>query len=94
MGIAPAPTISEAVVEHLSTTEGEHGLYADIVAADPRLSSAVGSLLREHAELRQALDRNLDEQTAAELATLFDRHRQRGNDLVYEAYVVDLGGEH
>ena len=94
MGLAPAPAISEAVAEHLSVTEGEHGLYAEIVAADPRLSAAVASLLHEHTDLRRALDRGLNDQTVAELGRRFDRHRQRGNDLMYEAYVVDLGGEH
>jgi len=94
MGLAPAPAISEAVAEHLASTEGERGLYAEIVAADPRLCSAVEALLREHADFRQALRYPLTAETTAALTTLFDRHRQRGNDLMYEAYVVDLGGEH
>src|SRR5512139_1118738 len=94
MGLAPALAISAAVAEHLSTTEGERGLYAEIVATDPRLCFAVESLLREHAELRRALDRSLDDRAAAELAALFHRHLRRGTDLVHEAYVADIGGEH
>ena len=36
----------------------------------------------------------MNEKQLAELSRRLDRHCQRGNDLVYEAYVVDLGGEH
>jgi hypothetical protein len=93
VGLAPTLSIAEAVAEHLSVTEGDHGLYAEIAAADPRLSFAVESLLREHDEFRRALRRSLNDEERAELARLLDRHRQRGNDLVYEAYVVDIGGE-
>jgi hypothetical protein len=93
VGLAPALSISEAIAEHLSVTEGEHGLYAELVAADPRLTFAIESLLREHTDLRRALHRRLDDAQLAKLGRLLDRHCQRGNDLVYEAYVVDLGGE-
>jgi hypothetical protein len=96
MGLAPAVPLSAAIAEHLAATEGEHGLYAEIVAADPRLTFAVESLLREHAELRCAMQRDpasMDDRQLAELTRRLDRHCQRGNDLVYEAYIVDLGGE-
>jgi hypothetical protein len=97
MGLAPAVplSLSAAIAEHLAATEGEHGLYAEIVAADPRLRFAVEMLIREHAELRRAVQRftNLTERQLAELSRRLARHCQRGNDLVYEAYIVDLGGE-
>ncbi|MFL6113756.1 MAG: hypothetical protein ACJ786_20705 [Catenulispora sp.] len=97
MGLAPAVPLSTAIAEHLATTEGEHGLYAEIVAADPRLAFAVESLIREHAELRRIMNRVLSDLPEAQipgLAQRLDRHCQRGKDLVYEAYVVDIGGEH
>lgn len=97
MVLAPAVPLSRAIAEHLAATEGEHGLYAEIVAADPRLSYAVETLIREHAELRRAIQRgfsSISEKQLAALSRRLDRHCQRGNDLVYEAYVVDLGGEH
>ncbi|MEY9891366.1 hypothetical protein ABIA35_005349 [Catenulispora sp. MAP12-49] len=97
MGLAPALPLSTAIAEHLAATEGKHGLYAEIVAADPRLTFAVQTLIREHTELRRAIQRDLasmNEKQLAELSRRLDRHCQRGNDLVYEAYVVDLGGEH
>ena len=96
MVLAPAAPLSAAIAEHLAATEGMHGLYAEIVAADPRLTYAVETLVREHAELRRALQRDpssMSEKQLAELSRRLDRHCQRGNDLVYEAYVVDLGGE-
>jgi hypothetical protein len=96
MGLAPALPLSAAIAEHLAATEGEHGLYAEIVAADPRLTFAVETLIREHTELRCAMQRDftsMSEKQLAELSRRLDRHCQRGNDLVYEAYVVDLGGE-
>lgn len=96
MGLAPAVPLSAAIAEHLAATEGEHGLYAEIVAADPRLTYAVETLIREHAELRRAMQRDLtglNDKQVAELSRRLDRHCQRGNDLVYEAYIVDLGGE-
>ena len=96
MGLAPALPLSAAIAEHLAATEGEHGLYAEIVAADPRLTFAVETLIREHADLRRAMQRDvtsMSEKQLAELSRRLDRHCQRGNDLVHEAYVVDLGGE-
>ena len=96
MGLAPAVPLSTAIAEHLAATEGEHGLYAEIVTAAPRLTFAVETLIREHADLRRAMRRDLvgmSEKQLAELSRRLDRHCQRGNDLVYEAYIVDLGGE-
>ena len=96
MGLAPAVPLSAAIAEHLAATEGQHGLYAEIVAADPRLTFAVETLIREHAEFRRAMQRDvagLSDKQLAELTRRLDRHCQRGNDLVYEAYSVDIGGE-
>lgn len=96
MALAPAVPLSTAIAEHLAATEGEHGLYAEILAADPRLTFAVETLIREHADLRRALQRDIagmSEKQLAELTRRLDRHCQRGNDLVYEAYSVDIGGE-
>ncbi|NUP52707.1 MAG: hypothetical protein HOW97_36105, partial [Catenulispora sp.] len=95
MGLAPAVPLCTAIAEHLASTEGESGLYAELIAADPRLTYAVESLIREHAELRHAMrrdqSRELSAAQIADVARRLDRHCQRGNDLFYEAYVVDLG---
>jgi hypothetical protein len=79
------------------------------LAQAPRLSSAVNRLQHEHAEIARALDevdRRLDDpmsdgdawveairDAAITLMGLLVRHRQRGADLVYEAYDVEIGGE-
>lgn len=93
--------------EHISITEGPDGVYRELLRTAPRLSAAVARLTREHAviedlitkllawvgepELNQDVDTVRERGTAllAELA----RHRQRGSDLIYEAYESDIGGE-
>jgi hypothetical protein len=92
---------------HVDITEGRDGLYRDLLQTSPRLSGAVASLTREHAlitghvddllarvatpDAMEDVDRVRDLATAL-LGTLV-RHRQRGSDLVFEAYDVDIGGE-
>jgi hypothetical protein len=92
--------------QHLLLTEGPNGLYADIRATSPRLSAALDHLTREHAQISDLVDdllartltprsSDVDEvrrQGTALLGRLVS-HRQRGSDLVYEAYEVDVGGE-
>ena len=80
-----------------------------MLAQAPRLSGAVNRLQHEHAEIAGALDEvdsRLNEpmsdadawveairDAAITLMGLLVRHRQRGADLVYEAYDVEIGGE-
>jgi hypothetical protein len=92
---------------HIDITEGPNGLYGDLLKTSPRLSGAVASLTREHALISAQVDKLLARVTASDgiedvarirvlgmaiLAKLV-RHRQRGSDLVYEAYEFDIGGE-
>lgn len=94
--------------EHIEATEGPDGLYQDILSSAPRLANAVGRLLREHADICTALDalalhaQNLRgdafgvcgmREIATNLLGQLVRHRQRGADLVFEAYQTDIGGE-
>jgi hypothetical protein len=92
---------------HIDVTEGPDGLYPGVLATAPRLSGSVAGLAREHSQITGMTDHLLDRMsepldTAAvdgvrELATTLlaklSRHRQRGADLVYEAYQSDIGGE-
>ena len=92
---------------HVDLTEGEGGLYTELREAAPRLSGAVERLCKEHVRLRQGLDDLLllldgpypasDAEAIRYGGTMvlaeFARHRQRGADLVYEAFEVDVGGE-
>jgi hypothetical protein len=94
--------------EHIAVTEGPDGLYQEILTNDPRLSHAVHRLAAEHARICHTLDRLIIEAHRADgnpkrvaqlreavnaLISQLMRHRQRGADLVYEAYETDIGGE-
>lgn len=93
--------------EHVDITEGDDGLYAELRETAPRLSDAVARLAEEHIEIQRLIDdvQRLDDETGANrsldrvrergtvLLMRLVRHRQRGSDLVYDAYEVDIGGD-
>jgi len=93
--------------EHIDITEGPEGLYREVVRTSPRLSDAVASLTREHMLINGRVDDLLARVTTPDVTGDVDRvrdlatallgrlvrHRQRGSDLVFEAYEVDIGGE-
>jgi hypothetical protein len=91
---------------HVEVTEGPDGLHQAILAGDLRLANQVGALSAEHSEiaadiaaLAAASDApvapddvaDVREQGTKLLGRLI-RHRQRGADLIYEAYQTDIGG--
>lgn len=92
--------------EHILLTEGDGGLYANIRASSPRLATPADRLQAEHGELEPRIEELLalldKEEPIVDLlgfredvTTLIGRlvrHRQKGSDLVYEAYDVDIGG--
>lgn len=98
--------IRVALVEHVEVTEGPGGLLQQILAEAPRLTTEVALTRAEHDELTLTLDRaDLTVKGALEIdapdpdpvrrrvMTLLGRlslHRQRGADLVYDAYNVDI----
>lgn len=93
--------------EHIDITEGPDGLYRDLLETSPRLSDAVASLTHEHVLICRQVDDLLARVTAPDVTGGVDRirdlgttllgtlvrHRQRGSDLVFEAYEFDIGGE-
>lgn len=92
--------------EHVALTEGPRGVYRDVLMTAPRLSGAVEGLTREHGLIGDQLDKLLgrlagtdmvDPDEVRERGTLLlgrlVRHRQRGSDLLFEAYEFDIGGE-
>lgn len=95
-----------ALDEHIAVTEGEEGLLAEILDLAPRFASEVGLIRAEHEGLIEALERAvLTVEGAIEIGsddpdpirrrvmTVLGRlslHRQRGADLVYDAYNVDI----
>lgn len=95
--------LSLALDEHVVETEGPSGLLGEIVDQAPRLWREVDGLRREHAELGDECGRLLElikegasglrlRKYAHDLVGLFEHHRHRGADLVYEAFGVDVGG--
>jgi len=93
--------------DHVELTESTGGFYDDIRTKAPRLSHQVESQLAEHAALLAEVERLLAErdegmhgadavaahrEAATRLLGQLVRHRQRGSDLTFEAYAVDLGG--
>lgn len=93
--------------DHVTLTEAPDGLYADLRTRAPRLAHDVARQLVDHVEVVAEVERLLDErddgladddavrahrEAATRLLGRLVRHRQRGSDLVYAAYDVDLGG--
>lgn len=91
---------------HVEVTEGPDGLHQAILAGDLRLANAVAALTAEHAVMAEGIAAlvafteppvtpndvtEVRDRGTALLARLA-RHRQRGADLVYEAYQTDIGG--
>ncbi len=97
-----------ALNHHTVEVEAPSGLLDQIVDTAPRLQRAAADTRRHHELLADLITELLgrigdargegnppvDDIRAAVLALLNElaRHRQRGSDLIYEAYAVDIGG--
>jgi hypothetical protein len=93
--------------QHVDITEAPDGLYREVLKTSPRLSGAVDNLTREHVLIRGQVDSLLARVAGSEVIADVDRvralgtallgrlvrHRQRGSDLVFDAYEFDIGGE-
>jgi hypothetical protein len=91
---------------HVEVTEGPDGLHQAILAGDLRLANQVDALSGEHKTIAAdiaALSAVSEEPvTPADVDGIRERgtsvlgrlvrHRQRGADLIYEAYQTDIGG--
>ena len=98
--------LGEALEEHISATEGKDGLLAEILDHAPRLAMEMALIEEEHAGLEESLAQaqlslrgtmeiefSEAEPIRRSVMTLLGRlslHRQRGADLVYEAFNVDI----
>ena len=99
--------IESDFAEHVNLTEGPEGLYRALLETAPHLANSVSRLTAEHAQIKNSVEQLLalegkpvvdgEVEGIREGATAFlgklSRHRQRGADLVYEAYQTDIGGE-
>jgi hypothetical protein len=91
---------------HVEVTEGPDGLHQAILAGDLRLANAVEALTAEHGQMAEEIATlvadsrapvtpdDVDDlrERATRLLGHLVRHRQRGADLIYEAYGTDIGG--
>lgn len=101
-----AVRIADDFVAHVEVTEGPGGLHQAILAGDLRLANAVDALTAEHAQIAAevaalvtdseppvtASDVEVLRERGTKLIAHLSRHRQRGADLIYEAYQSDIGG--
>ncbi len=98
---AALTALRAAFTEHVTATEADSGLFAQVRCRAPRLDHACHVLSAEH----RAIDASAEAVAAAlpgnptagreaalALLALLGRHRQRGADLMFEAYAVDIGG--
>lgn len=97
--------LREAFAEYRAATEGEDGLYAQVVSEAPRLAHEVDGLVAERGAVeramanlaRQAAEASADAETlrrgAQDMLSGLTKHRQHVADVVYTAYAVDIGGE-
>jgi hypothetical protein len=89
---------------HVVIAEAPDGIYARAMRSAPRVAKAVERLATEHIELTARMEQLLDALAAPSATTAEDvrddlthllgrlvRHRQRGSDLLYEAWAVDIG---
>lgn len=92
-----------ALDQHVEEVEREDGLFAELADDAPRLVNKIERVRDEHPPLCEQVAETIalvkasddvEETRAAVLDALFSiaRHRQRGADLVYEGYSVDIGG--
>lgn len=103
---ASLAALADDFVAHIEVTEGPGGLHESILGGDLRLANAVQALTREHARIADAIGHlvgdsdapaapgdvdDLRERATTLLGQLV-RHRQRGADLIYEAFATDIGG--
>ena len=99
--------LQEVWTRHIVETEAPGALLDDLVEEAPRLYNQSLRLREEHGEILSILlevddrlqpdhgDPEWVERLRSVLTSLLvalARHRQRGADLVYEAYAVDIGG--
>lgn len=98
---ASVERLGVALESHASEVEGEDGLLDQIRNDSPRLTSEIVEIEKEHVVLAKAassLNRAVEsgdfETIRRRVTSLLGRitlHRQRGADLVYEAFSVDIG---
>jgi hypothetical protein len=91
-------SLRDALDAHVDVTEGDDGLFAEVLDAAPRLAHQIDVLRKEHDEIDEAVEELLKltdspielRDRATSVLGRIVRHRQKGADLLYEAYEVDV----
>jgi hypothetical protein len=96
--------LGDTLERHIAQVEGANGLFDDIMASTPRLSAEISGLRQEHHTLTTSWQRawemaNADTDPDPDILrrrinALLGRlaiHRQRGSELVFDAYNLDVG---
>jgi hypothetical protein len=91
--------LREEMRAHVRDTEGPGGTYARVLRDAPRLAPGVQALVDDHKAILRALDQPpvplVDVERVRDWARTIvqdvSSHRQRGANLLYEAYMTDLG---
>jgi hypothetical protein len=92
-----------ALDQHVDEVEGELGLLAELTQFAPRLVNKIDRVRDEHPALESQVAEAIlsvkesespeeTRSTVLEALVSIARHRQKGADLVYEVYSVDIGG--
>lgn len=92
-----------ALLDHIEEVEAADGLLDEMLAQAPRLANEIGSIKNEHPDLCRRVDQAILDvrgdvdvidlrSEVLDTLTAIARHRQRGSDLVYDGYNVDIGG--
>ncbi len=92
---------ASALSDHVASNEDTDGLFADVLDRAPRLVSRIERLRVEHDEMASRAERLRERcrardevedirRDALDLLRVSVRHRQRGADLLYEAYEQDI----
>jgi predicted transcriptional regulator len=103
--VAGLEELEREIADHIDVTERPGGLYTEIVERAPRLSHGIHVLRAEHPEMQHAARALKARLVASEVPPVDEvrddvqrvlgrlvKHRQRGADLLWEAYSLDTGG--
>ena len=94
--------LNSALEQHAEEVESADGLLDEIVDVAPRLHNRVEKQRREHAVLidqtlaaitatRTGRDASAVRAEVLNALVAIARHRQHGSDLVFDAYMIDIG---
>ena len=106
--VKEAVGLRDAWEQHVLVTEKPDGLYEEIMHRAPRVAGKIRRLQEEHPTIDAQIAATLERLESGEVESGWPvdecrddlqrllggivRHRQRGADLVWEAYNVDIGG--